>query len=519
MAKCDVSIEFDRADRAYRSGEEVTGSVVIQAHQDVRCNELAIEHFWQTHGRGNKDTGERARTVLFEGEWRSGETARFPFRFIAPPGPATHRGNYLNIDHYVAARVDVPWAFDPKCQEEFLLTPTAPDYFAGTQAEHHDVAKATEQFKKFAVPGAVVLIVIGVLCIFPFGIIMIPAGLYLLFIGLRNQFAEKRLGQVGFQLARTEVVPGEQVPVRLSIRPQKTTEHNGITAKLTGVEKATSGSGTNSTTYTHKLCEETITLCEAGTVTPGAPLDLETSVAIPADAPYSFLASDNKILWQIELRIDIPRWPDWVYTQMLSVRPFSTTSPSPHAVSQTDAQLTGQDHVAEAPVVEAIPAEPIAPEPLATSDEQWQSPFDEPEPVEATAPIQASPPPAAPMPATPGPAEIAAPLLAALAQIAATDRFGGRRDAQVKQLAGQVFECPIQVDNVSHTFGYVEDRAFRDGRTVEGTVVESEQKVSLLIQADRNAELDRVQRGDRLQTRCRIVGWDDLYKRAELQEA
>ncbi|MCA9246916.1 MAG: hypothetical protein KDA42_07360 [Planctomycetales bacterium] len=515
MAKCDLTIEFERPNRTYHTGEEVRGQIVVRANQDVRCDELAVEHFWQTHGRGNRDTGDRARTVLFTGEWRVGEVASYPFRFLAPPGPATYRGNYINVDHYVAARVSVPWAFDPKCQEEFLLAPTPPEYFAGIEMADDAVQKLGGFSNAVSVPLAVILLVVGALCFFPFGIILIPVGLVMLYFAIRKQMAEKRIGDVELCLDSINVVPGGHVPLALSVRPRKSTPHNGITARLVGQEKAVSGSGTNKSTHTHTFFDETTTLVAAGTLDPAAPLALQTQVPIPADAAYSFFAPENKVLWHLTVRIDVPRWPDWVHTHVLLVRPFlrngASRDPAKDEPRLAHARpMADNTSVLDAAIVADEPA-PIDHEAMATDDEQWEDPYAEaPEPPAPHAPPESD---------SAAAAERVSPLLATLADLAATDRFGGRRETAVKALAGQVFDCAIVVEDVSHTFGYVDDRTFREGRTIKGTLAGSEQKVSMLFRQDRNAEFDDLRHGDHLAARCTIVGWDDLYSRAELQEA
>jgi hypothetical protein len=42
---------------------------------------------------------------------------------------------------------------------------------------------------------------------------------------------------------------------------------------------------------------------------------------IPIDAPPSFYARSNDVLWDIDLRIDMPNCPDWTETVALAVRP------------------------------------------------------------------------------------------------------------------------------------------------------------------------------------------------------
>ena len=112
MAKCDIAIAFDRPDRRYFGGEQVTGTVTIAVNQDVNCRGIKIERLWKTHGRGN--TFRPDPSLLSEEQGRplhAGQRDTFPFEFTAPATPYTYHGKFLNVDHYVRVRVDVPWGF------------------------------------------------------------------------------------------------------------------------------------------------------------------------------------------------------------------------------------------------------------------------------------------------------------------------------------------------------------------------------------------------------------------------
>ncbi|MCP4220745.1 MAG: mechanosensitive ion channel, partial [bacterium] len=123
MSKCDLKVVFDRADRVYHPGETISGNVEVEVNKDVKCNALKIEMRWQTHGKGNTDFEIMAETEEPEMEWNAGSMLRFPFRFKAPKMPLTYHGHFLNIDHYIRATADIPWAIDPKTSEEFILKP------------------------------------------------------------------------------------------------------------------------------------------------------------------------------------------------------------------------------------------------------------------------------------------------------------------------------------------------------------------------------------------------------------
>ena len=110
-----LRIKFGRSDRTYRFGERVTGWVMIQTPRGQECKRIQLKTFWRTHGKGNRDEGEPRVVTLHSGPLPDPVPHLFEFEFSAPPGPFTYHGRYLNVDHYVEAQVDLPWARDPKC--------------------------------------------------------------------------------------------------------------------------------------------------------------------------------------------------------------------------------------------------------------------------------------------------------------------------------------------------------------------------------------------------------------------
>src|SRR5262245_10620623 len=123
MTKCDVTIHVDKADRSFVPGERIRGHVTVTTDQQVRCDALTVMLQWRTHGRGNRANGPESTVKLHEGEWGGGEQHAYAFEFIAPSGPCSYHGTHVNVDHYLEARVDLPWAVDPKATAEVLLTP------------------------------------------------------------------------------------------------------------------------------------------------------------------------------------------------------------------------------------------------------------------------------------------------------------------------------------------------------------------------------------------------------------
>jgi hypothetical protein len=522
MSKCDLAIQFDRADRTYLPGEEVTGTVRVQVNQDVRCDELLLETFWQTHGRGNSDTGPKQSVALYRGDWVAGTSHQYPFRFTAPDGPPTYHGHYLNIDQYVSIRVDIPWAIDPKRKEDYLLLPRTRPF--GNLPRTTSKPGVGGFIASAGVPVGVGLIVLGMFCLFPFGFILIPAGLIILFFSLRKVLAEKRIGKVLLAWGATQVAPGSSVPVRMTFTPRKTSRLNGITAKLTATEKCTSGSGTNRTTHTHRVYERTVALINECDVVAHQPVQAEVKIPIPDTEAYSFAASDNELVWQVEVRIDIPLWPDWVEKKILTIRPAvqaqaeiaeprAVTPPVEAGAETFDAAVREETHRAPPPAVSIDEPlfsgdEPLVPETSAAFNSSSQ--FDEP--PEPASPV--GPTPAVPTESTSNEGA----LLDIADRLLSASRFGPEREQLIQENSDQAFECTVEVDRVERMFGYVSQERFRNGRTVYGVLAGTECQLSLLMGAVHNEKLDACHPGDTVHATCKLRKWNNIYDRLDMEE-
>ena len=139
MSSCKLSLAIDRPDRTFGFGEEVTGMVTAEPRTDCRCERLAVEREWRTHGRTDRNSGREDDLTIWQGELHSGEVYRLRFRFPAPTGPATYHGHDLNVDWYIRARAHLlpgNREGDPTSPEqEFLLLPTRPVSSSDTAVE------------------------------------------------------------------------------------------------------------------------------------------------------------------------------------------------------------------------------------------------------------------------------------------------------------------------------------------------------------------------------------------------
>jgi hypothetical protein len=491
---------------------------------------VLLERFWQTHGRGNTATGPKRTDILHKGQLRAGQVLEFPFGFTAPDGPPTYRGRYLNIDHYVHLRVDVPWAIDPKLKEEYILEPGQRPWGNMPSLAGSSLG-AKKSLGAIGVPIGVGLLVFGMIFFLPFGLFLIPAGLIVLFFALRKTLAEKRIGQVRLTCGKTTVPPGTDLPVRLYFVPRKSSHLNRITAKLVGKERVVSGSGTNRTTHTHKFHERTVELLSERDVTAGSPIDLKATVPIPQTSAFSFRATDNEVQWELEVQVDIPLWPDWVENRPLLVRP-SVEREVVEAVVVEDAPPVAPGR-AETAAGGAVPVFDIpldrAAQPASSSSVEQpeaaesEAEFREPLPSEdAPEPAPAEAPPPQPEPPAPEPAAApatAAALVGIVGQIATADRYSREREQIIEQNSEQPFQCAVEITRSERTYTYTPDERFRKGRTVTGKLQGTDCEVTVELPSDRNDEIDALKPGSLIQANCKLLKWNTIYDRLEMRQA
>lgn len=325
MAKCDLRIELEEPKRTRVGGEPIKGTVVVRAEQNVTCKGLDVACIWTTHGRGNIQRGETDGKTLFSGNWDAGLEYRYPFELNTAAWPPTYYGTFLNVSQLVEARAKLPWSFDPKASVEFPVVATnSPE-----DLKPVDNKRQGSSLIGWVI-GIVLLIVfipllivaLGMAFVFLVPIALIGGGLFWFF---RVFLPGRVTGPVECDVQPLRIAAGGSLTGTLRFTPPRDLKINGIDWKVTASEKCTSGSGSNRSTHTHKAVEKFHTLAKAGQLAGGLPQAFEFDFPLPADAPPSLKFTDNELIWEGEMRIDIPSWPDWVKTFKLTVTP--STSP------------------------------------------------------------------------------------------------------------------------------------------------------------------------------------------------
>lgn len=330
MANCDLSIDLDDPDVFHQGGAVITGVVRVDVDADVNCSALEVQSGWRTHGRGNIDSHDIAKVSLFSGQWQAGDKLEYRFELPIAEWPPTYHGHYLSVDHYVDARAKIPWSFDPKATQPFLMCPGLDVEIGRAKKDNSQLHTVVRMIVGFIVFSCIALAMAGFALAGPFALffLLFPSlGGLIWFV--RKFLPRWMLGEVKAELSSETIRPGQSVRGSLNIQPKRSVPINAISLLLQAREQCVSGSGSNRKTHTHILFEQTEILQDRTTLAAGVPHQFPFSVMLPDDAPCSLELDDNKLIWSTKLRVDIPRWPDWVREIPFVVAP-TTHSESGH---------------------------------------------------------------------------------------------------------------------------------------------------------------------------------------------
>lgn len=352
----DLRVLFDRQDRCYRFGDEISGRVAIDAKSDFTLSKAWVTYRWRTHGRGNRDVG-LGLVLALAGEktsLRAGEHSDLPFSFKAPNGPVTYHGRYLNVDWYIIAHAIGPRGRVFESEEDFLLLgglTTGPiilgDQKVGVRdlpprsSEELPISQGFMEIKAgrprirrqvdyilLPVTFVVALVLAAYLpgsdtYQFAFALV-ITVAVGILLAGLRRviRHAYKRKLEVGgLWVNPTSVCAGGQVVCHVDFRAKGEVHLGGIRATLYAQESVTRPSGTTVTTDYHVVKQRTFERPFNERLSPGTQILIDCAVPVEQDASATFVSKNNRLDWFVKVQVDLKRWPDWVETFPITVLP------------------------------------------------------------------------------------------------------------------------------------------------------------------------------------------------------
>lgn len=517
MSKCQIVITFDRPDRVYFGGEKVRGVAKVIVNEDTKGNGIRLTHRWRTHGRGNADSGPEEAILLAPAQQlMAGEQMEFPFEVTAPTHPVTYRGHLIFLDHYIRVDVEVPWARNPWAEEEYIVRPgQQPPQMTGSRDQ---VISLKPPVPEAGMAGKIVLwlvaiVLLGFVAAFAFFLLPVIAAVALYF-WLRKLAVAARTGNVQVSMPHRIVAPAEPWPVSIHFTPRKSFQVNGIFVQIVGKESATSGSGSNKTTTTHELFSERYVLREAGFLMADATVDEKLVIPFPDTRAFSLEQSDNTIKWTAEVRIDIPRYPDWVTTESLQVVPIEYLGDQAKLPDGT----SGAGRTAYSGELLTWSS--------GTNDDDEDEDFDDDEFVDGMTDereggveelsLEDLPPSRSAEPSAGGVRSLpeSTAIQQLVHQIGSVGRNNNLRAEMIAEASGRSYEVSVVIDRIVSSLGTLSaDGVDANGKTVTGKVLGTQQAIEVAANEASSQELEGFRRGDTWTATVKIIGWDSLYNR------
>jgi hypothetical protein len=315
MSACQLRIELDEAEKVYQGGDHVRGTVVAIVEKDSTCKGLVVTSGWSTHGRGNVDRAELDSVTVFSGSWLAGQEYRYPFELRSASWPPTYYGTHLNVSHGVTAKAKLAWAFDPSARAEYAVIATSSPEDLAPERNAKPSSLAWVGWTVLAL----FVVFIGWMLLFLVPVLLVVGALVWFF---KSYLPKSLTGEVTCNVEPLRLRPGEVIRGKIAFTPKRKTQLNGVVLTVSADEVCVSGSGSNATTHTHHLHSHMEQLLEPGPVLPGQLLEFPFEYSLPMHASPSLALKDNKLNWEVKLRIDIPKWPDWTKTYALIVDPL-----------------------------------------------------------------------------------------------------------------------------------------------------------------------------------------------------
>ena len=93
------------------------------------------------------------------------------------------------------------------------------------------------------------------------------------------------------------------------------------------------------------------------------------------------------------------------------------------------------------------------------------------------------------------------------------DRFDSSRRDIIKEIVDEVFLVDVAYKSYERTYAYNADTRFRDGRSVYGSIANSEHQLAVQLPADMNEIVTQCSPGETIQVVLSPIKWDSAYDR------
>lgn len=149
--------------------------------------------------------------------------------------------------------------------------------------------------------------------------IFVLVGLLIIYGFFHQLLVALGVGETIVEISADRLAPGQSFEV-LVIQAGRM-RLNELTLRLVCEEKATYRQGTSTTTATEKVLDEVLLSAKDAEIDHARPLHVRGKGRIPFDAMHGFALGNNKLVWRIEAKGDVHRWPDFTREFAIEVRP------------------------------------------------------------------------------------------------------------------------------------------------------------------------------------------------------
>lgn len=368
MNTIDIQVVFDRADRRYRFGDEVSGRMIVSVqHFDFTFSKVGLTYGWRTHGKGDRDKGREEKLILSTNAMtlRPGDYKEFPFSFKTPNGPVTYHGHLLNVDWYLTAEATNPYGREFKSEQDFLLlggdvtngivlgdkeialqaipvhSPYSPAE-ASSSMGLLDVKPGSPTFlslrsriNKLITSLAWSIGIIGFIVLvfgntFDFGRdatrwgitgFFVAIAIAAIYYGVSAYAFRRRLEMGGVWVKPAIAQPGGQINCHIDFLAKRDVYLRNIKASIQAQERVSRRMGTTTETEQHIVSERTLEKPFDEQVSQGRSISFECMLPVEVDAPPSFVSRNNQLEWTIKLEVELESWLGWDKTFPITILP------------------------------------------------------------------------------------------------------------------------------------------------------------------------------------------------------
>lgn len=311
----EIRFELEREDPTYRPGEPIRGRVVVGARAEP-LESLDLTLAWASRP-ADDDPGvvlpaggrvSASHRLLDRPAPAGAWELALPFAVPCPDGPGTHESGHVRVDWELRATA----RFSRGAREAAIAFQLEEARDTVARAERRAPARdrRLSRIRRETLGQALAWIGLGAglialavwlesgpclaACGLP-GLLVCLAGL----LALRNPLAERRLGPVRLDLP-AEVALGEPLVLFLSFCPPGRLRLEAIQVRLSAVASGAQRTDTR-TLHEHTARPELPALVRR------EGLRLRVELPIPPEAA----PSSAGVQWGLQVRIELPRWPDW----------------------------------------------------------------------------------------------------------------------------------------------------------------------------------------------------------------